>query len=87
MILKGDVKFNRKLTCGLKYDIRNLVNFDASSSKSENLDFDVLLLSIVYNVSAKKYRGIISHGAEEWTKLWGKSDFLFEKWLEKFGEF
>ena len=76
-----------QLALGFKNDMTNLVNFNASSSKSENLDFDVLLLSIVYNVSAKNYRGIISHGAEEWTKLWGKSDFLFEKWLEKFGEF
>ena len=32
----------------------NLVNFNASSGKSENLYFDVLLLSIAYKVSAKK---------------------------------
>ena len=34
----------------------NLVNFNASSGKSENLHFDVLLLSIAYTykVSAKK---------------------------------
>ena len=31
MILKGDVKFKGKLTRGLKNDIRNLVNFRASS--------------------------------------------------------
>ena len=30
------------------------VNFNASSGKSENLHFDVLLLSIAYKVSAKK---------------------------------
>ena len=35
MILKGNVKFKRKLTHGLKNDIRNLVNFHASSRKSE----------------------------------------------------
>ena len=34
--------------------MRNLVNFNASSGKSENLHFDVLLLSITYEVSAKK---------------------------------
>ena len=33
--------------------MRNLVNFNASSGKSENLYFDVLLLSIEYKVLAK----------------------------------
>ena len=46
----------------------------------------VLLLSIAYKVSAEKYRRIISHDTEERSKLWWKTDFLFEKWHEKFGE-
>ena len=54
MALKSDEKFEGKLTLGSKNDMRNFVNFNASSGKSENLHFDVLLLSIVYNVSAKK---------------------------------
>ena len=37
-----------KLTHGLKNDIRNLVNFQASSRRSENLYFDRLLLSKAY---------------------------------------
>ena len=37
-----------------KNDMRNLVNFNASSGKSGNLHFDVLLLSKVYYVWAKK---------------------------------
>ena len=48
MTLKGDAKFKGKLTCGLKNNIRNLVNFHVSSQKSENLHFDVLLLSKVH---------------------------------------
>ena len=48
MTLKGDAKFKGKLTRGLKNDIRNLVNFHASSRKSENLHFDGLLLSKAY---------------------------------------
>ena len=32
----------------------NLLNFNASSGKSENLHFDALLLSIAYKYSAKK---------------------------------
>ena len=34
-----------KLACGLKNDTRNLVNFHASSQKSENLHSDWILLS------------------------------------------
>ena len=44
MTQKGDAKFKGKLNPGLKNDIRNLVNFHASSRKSENLHFDGLLL-------------------------------------------
>ena len=54
MTLQSDAKFEEKLTLGFKIKMRNLVNFNARSGKSENLHFDVLLLSIAYNVSAKK---------------------------------
>ena len=50
MTMKGDIKFKGKLTRGLKNDIRNLVDFNASSGKSENFHFDVLLLSKVYYI-------------------------------------
>ena len=54
MTLKGDAKFKGKLNCDLKKDIRNLVNFHASSQKSENLHFDGLLLSKAYKVLDEK---------------------------------
>ena len=54
MALKSDANFEEKLTLGSKNDMRNLVSLYASSGKSENLHFDVLLLSIAYKVSAKK---------------------------------
>ena len=53
MTLKSDAKFEEKTLCSKNY-MRNLVNFNTSSSKCENLHFDVLLLSIAYKVSAKK---------------------------------
>ena len=53
MTLKSDAKFEEKLTLGSKIDMRNLVDFDGSSGKSENLNFGVLFLSIAYKVSAK----------------------------------
>ena len=45
MTLNGDVIIKEKLTGGLKKDKRNLVNFHASSRKSENLHIDGLDLS------------------------------------------
>ena len=54
MKLKGDAIFKEKLTYGLKNDIRNLVNFHASSPMSENLHFDGLVLSKAYDVLDEK---------------------------------
>ena len=50
MTLKGDAMFKKRLTGGLKNDIRNLINFHASSRKSENLSFDGTVLSKAYKV-------------------------------------
>ena len=54
MTWKGDAKTKGKLTRGLKNDIRNLVNFHASSNKSKSLYFDRLVLSKEFKVSGKK---------------------------------
>ena len=48
MTEESDAKFEEKLGLGFKIDMTNLVNFDASSGKSKNLHFDVLLLSVAY---------------------------------------
>ena len=52
MTLKNDAKFEKKLTCGLENDLRNLANFYKSTQKSENWDFGGILLSKVENVCA-----------------------------------
>ena len=54
MTLKGVAKFKRKPTCGLKNDIRNLVNLHASSLKSEKLHFDWIGLSKAYKYLDEK---------------------------------
>ena len=54
MILKGDAIFKEKLTSGLKNGIRKLINFQASSRKSENLYFDGLILPKAYKVLDEK---------------------------------
>ena len=61
MILKSDTKFEEKMTLGSKNDMRNLVNFTASSRKLENLHFDLLILLKEYSACAKKVqRGYVS---------------------------
>ena len=50
MTLESDAKFEEKLTCGLENDMRNLANFYQSTQKSQNWDFDGILLSKVENV-------------------------------------
>ena len=54
MTLKGDALFKDKLTGGLKNDVRNLVNFLASSHKFENLHFDRFVLPKAYKVLDEK---------------------------------
>ena len=54
MTIKSDARFEEKLTLGSKNYIKNLMNFNANSGKSKSLQFDVLLLSKVYYVLAKK---------------------------------
>ena len=54
MTLKDDAKFKGEQTRGLKNDLRNLVNFHASSRKSENLHLDWSFLSKAYKVLDKK---------------------------------
>ena len=49
MTLKSDPNFEEKLTFCLKNDTKNLMNFNLSSGKSENLYFDGIFLSKVCN--------------------------------------
>ena len=47
MILKGDAKYKRKLTCNLKKDLDNLFNFQASEqSEVTNLHFELCLTTL-----------------------------------------
>ena len=50
MALNMDAKFEEKLTCAFKNDLRNLANFHQSTRKSQNWDSDGVLLSKVENV-------------------------------------
>ena len=47
MTLKSDPKFEEKLTCGLEKDMRNMANLYQSTRKSQNWDFDGILLILL----------------------------------------
>ena len=56
MTLISDPKFKEKLTFCLrneKFVVRNLMNFNLSSEKSEKLHFECIFLSKACNVRAK----------------------------------
>ena len=63
MTLKGGAIFKEKLTGGLKNDKENLVNFHASSRRSENLNFEVVILPRACKVLDAKR--VMSHDTEE----------------------
>ena len=52
MTLESDAKFEEKLTCGLENNMKNLANFHQSTWKSQNWDFDGILLSKVEHLWA-----------------------------------
>ena len=43
MTMKGDAKFEEKLTSGLENDMRNIINFHQSNLKSQKRDNDGIL--------------------------------------------
>ena len=66
MALKGDAKFKEKLTCGFKYDVRNLVNFHPTTQKSKNFT-PMGYLCPKYEVWAKKIQS--SYLSWHWTMM------------------
>ena len=54
MTLKSDTKCEEKLTLCSKNYMMNLVNFNASSGKSENLHFGEFILSKIYKALYEK---------------------------------
>ena len=75
MTLKGVAKFKWKLTRGLKSDLRNVVNFYASSWKSKNWHFDWIRLSKVYKYLDEK----VQKSYVSWN--WRVMQSLKKNWL------
>ena len=72
MTLKSDAKFEEKLAFSFKYDMRNLVNLQPTTQKSE--DF-----TSMGSFCLKKYRRSMFHGTEQWCKIWINPDLVVSK--------
>ena len=64
MTLKSDAKFKEKLTCGFKYDMKDLVNFDSTTQKSKSLTSIGYFCPKYIRFELKKYREVIFHDTE-----------------------
>ena len=53
----SDPNFEEKLTFCLKKNTMDIINFDFSKQRFENLHIDRLILQKVCKICAKKYRG------------------------------
>ena len=58
-----------KLTCGFKYDMRNLVNFHPTTQKSENFTLMGYFCPKYMRFELKNYRGAIFHDIEQECKI------------------
>ena len=87
MTMKNDAKFEEKLNCQFKIDMRNLTILTRALKNLKNLYFNGLLLNRVYVWATKKYRGVMFDGTEYWCNIWRKTDLCFRKWHEEFSKF
>ena len=79
MALKSDAKIKEKLTCGFKYDMRNLVNFHPTTQKSESFSSVSYFCPKHIMFELKIYRGVIFHDTEQWCKIWVNPDLVVSK--------
>ena len=70
MTLKSDAKFKEKLTCGFKYDMKNLVNSHPTTQKSEN--------SLRRALFVQSMQGLSYENTEELSFMTLNSDAKFE---------
>ena len=85
MTLKRDTKFKEKLTCGVRHDMSNLVNFHATTQKSENFFPIGSFIPNYTRFEIQKYRGVIFHDTEQLCKIWIKPDFVVSKMAWRLG--
>ena len=87
MTLKRYTNFEEKLTCGSQKDLRNLANFNHSTWKCQNLDFDGILLSKVEKgmtlILQRSYLSWQWRIMQNWKRNW----LVISKLTEEFNKF
>ena len=81
MTMKNDAKFEEKLTWGIRWILTRALE------SPKNFHFNVPLLSKVYIVWAKNYRGDIFYETEEGYQIWRGIDLSFKNWHKEFDNF
>ena len=81
MTMKNDAKFEEKLTWGIRWILTRALE------SLKNFHFNVPLLSKVYIVWAKNYRGVIFYETEEGYQIWRGIDLSFKNWHKEFDNF
>ena len=88
MKMKNDAKFEEELTCHFKIDMRNLMNFDPSTWKSQKNFILMCSFRAKYILcELKNYTGVIFHETEEGYKIWGEIDSPFQNLHKQFDKF
>ena len=83
--LNIDAKFERKITCAFKNDMRNLANFHQCTC--ESLPIGTLMRSFYPKLKMcelKIYRGFLWHGNEKLCKIWREIDLSVQNWHMEF---
>ena len=79
MKLKTDAKLKEKMTCDFKYDMWNLVAFNATTQKSKNFTSIGYFCPKYMRFDLKKYRGFLFHDNEQWCKILINPDLVVSK--------
>ena len=87
MTMKSDAIFEEKMTCGLENDMTNLANFYQSTRKSQNWDFDRILLCKIENYGASNLQR--SYVSRQWKEMQNlrRSWLAVSKLTPKFDKF
>ena len=65
MTLKSDAKLKEILTCGFKYEMRNLMIFHPTTQTSANFFWMGCFCPKYERFELQKYRGVIFHDTEQ----------------------
>ena len=86
--LNIDAKFEGKMICAFKNDMKNLAHFH--KSMFESLKIATLMGSFYPKQKMhvlKFYRGVLCHDNKEWCKIWKGIGLSVQNWHEKFDKF